>query len=554
MWQVGFMSQSATDDDLFAPLGRRPDATTLTVRELITRVREGRIRKPEFQRPLRWTAEDNRRLIDSLWRGYPIGSLLMWKRKADAGEIIVAGTAIDVPAHADAWWVVDGQQRVMALAGALLELPMRDPRWLLHFDPELPAFKVGAPTPQREARDVPLVAMGDLKRLGRWIRDSEPDEATIERIEEAQQRILDYSVPIYVVESDDERPLRAGFARLNSTGARMRADEVFQALLGLPREGAGLDLTRLAEHCNQLGFGTPPRVELLKAVLAMSGQDPARRVENLPERELGKLVSQVDVEAALTATIEFLVQDCGIPHVRLIPYPVVFFILARWFHLFSDSAPEVRSLLACWVWRGAVTGTHERAAVSKMRLQVNDIKGDATTSVERLLARVSRTRPDERWKLKSFHHRNAHSRIEMLALLELEPQDLNGPVPLVALVADSSRIAREIVSVQNVDASLRQLAQTAANRVLLDAADTNLQTTLRGWNPSLHNTELESHLIDLESCALMESRNWESFFVHRTARIELAVAGMLARRCGWDEPELRPPESYIEVDDLNLGL
>jgi len=52
----------------------------------------------------------------------------------------------------------------------------------------------------------------------------------------------------------------------------------------------------------------------------------------------------------------------------------------------------------------------------------------------------------------------------------------------------------------------------------------------------------------------MESRNWESFFVHRTARIELAVAGMLARRCGWDEPELRPPESYIEVDDLNLGL
>jgi hypothetical protein len=50
------------DEDLFAPLGRRPEATTLTVRELINRVREGRIRVPEFQRPLRWTAEDNRRL------------------------------------------------------------------------------------------------------------------------------------------------------------------------------------------------------------------------------------------------------------------------------------------------------------------------------------------------------------------------------------------------------------------------------------------------------------------------------------------------------------
>ena len=69
---------------LYQPLAERPTATTLTVRELIHKVQTGRVRVPRFQRPLRWRQAQVVDLLDSISRGYPIGSLLLWRRPAAA--------------------------------------------------------------------------------------------------------------------------------------------------------------------------------------------------------------------------------------------------------------------------------------------------------------------------------------------------------------------------------------------------------------------------------------------------------------------------------------
>jgi hypothetical protein len=146
---------------------------------------------------------------------------------------------------------VDGQQRTTALSAALLDLDHAgDGRWLAYFDPAEGAFLPGPVQPLRVGQDIPLSVLGDLKRFGRWLREASTlDEELIGRAEEAQQRLLDYSIPAYVVDTEDEQALRGVFARLNSTGARMRADEVFQALLGAPSAGGqrSLDLVGLLE-------------------------------------------------------------------------------------------------------------------------------------------------------------------------------------------------------------------------------------------------------------------------------------------------------------------
>ncbi len=107
---------------LFRPLTRRPTATTLTVRDLVQKVHSGQLRIPRFQRPLRWAADDVVQLLDSIWRGYPVGSLLFWKKRAEADSITVGGATIPAPEVVDAWFVVDGQQRTTALAASLLDL------------------------------------------------------------------------------------------------------------------------------------------------------------------------------------------------------------------------------------------------------------------------------------------------------------------------------------------------------------------------------------------------------------------------------------------------
>ncbi len=540
------------DSTLFRPLARRPQATTVTVKELIRKVQAGEIRVPLFQRPLRWKGEDVQRLMDSLWRGYPVGSLLFWKRRASAEKVRIGGAWIDAPAVADAWWVVDGQQRTTALAAALLDLDHAgDSRWTLRFDPEREQFIEGAPPPDRAGRDVPLSVLGDLRRLGRWFRnDGQLEAEEVDRVEDAQQRLLDYAIPAYIVDTDDEPALRAVFARLNSTGSRMRDDEVFQALLGAPTGKApSLDLDVLQRSCDLDGFGEPPRGEILKAVLAMSDRDPTRRVV---QSDLSGLVSREAAMEALSRTIAFLQKDCLIPHVRLIPYPVVFVILARWFHVHPNPEPTARAQLARWVWRGTLTGAHQRAEVSRMREQVRDIReDDEQGSLDRLLNRVGSPPSMDDWELENFNHKSARSRIEMLALLALGPCNPFGPVSVRA-VASGERIAREVYAArdwEDLAEAERKLAKSAANRILLDSVQTGLCSEIRAWDPALHKEALVSHLIDDIAFSALRRGDKGAFLRHRGPTLQSVVKAFIDRRAGWDEPELRPLDTYLEIEE-----
>ncbi|GAB4509342.1 MAG: DUF262 domain-containing protein [Haliangiales bacterium] len=521
------------------------------MRELVQKVSAGEVRVPRFQRPLRWKRADVISLLDSVWRGYPIGSLLFWKRHADADTIVVGGAQLNAPKVTDAWWVVDGQQRTTALAATLLDLDHhRDLRWVARFDPDQMMFLSGSPTAERIGLDVPVSVLGDLRRLGRWIRDSALDEQVINLIEEVQQRLLDYTIPAYVIDTDDEQALRGVFARMNSSGARMRADEVFQALLGAPsRNGhASLDLNSLQQVCNRDDFGTPPRSEILKAVLAMSGINPTQRLDDLSDPDINKLVSPEDATEALVQTVEFLKEDCNIPHVSLIPYPVVFVILARWFHIYSSDAKETRSRLARWVWRGAATGIHQRAAVSGMREQVRMIDSDEEeeVSIDRLLGHVN-SRPNSSWELRRFHLRNAQSRIETLALLDQRPSDRDGPISVAELVS-GGRIAREVFRSeewQDLNPQAHELARTVANRVLLGPRHTGLSAELRTWRKD--HPALRSHMIDEKAFDYLVTNQIGAFLRHRAAKVRQQVEAFMSRKVAWDEPDLRPRDTYLEI-------
>lgn len=546
-------SQPTSGHPLYHPLSRRPEATTVTVKRLVEKVLAGEVRLPSFQRPLRWRAEDVVMLFDSIWRGYPVGSLLFWKRPAGAGQIKVGGARLDVPT-VDAWWLVDGQQRTTALAAALSELDHgSDTRWQVHYDAEDGAFRTGEVQPHRVGTDVPLTVLGDLRRLGRWIREHSPPDEIVQRIEEAQQRILDYSIPVYVVETEEEGALRAAFARMNSTGARMRADEVFQALLGAPSSSdrRGLDLDALQESCDVDGFGEPPRGEVLKAVLGMCGMDPTSRLERLRDQDVSKFVSREDAEEALRSAVGFLQRDCQIPHVRLIPYPVVFVILARWFYVHPAAERPTREMLARWLWRGVATGVHQRAEVSRMREQVRAIEGDdAQASLDRLFAQVRGSGPTI-WSLDRFNLKNARSRVEVLSLLARSPRDRNGHVSLNALVSNG-RVAREVFAPRHLTGLPEEtvtLARTAANRVLLDALHTDLQSDLARWDPIEDADALASHLIDPESFDALQSRDVRTFLRRRCLALQNNVQSFINEHAAWTAPILRPRDSYFDEEE-----
>ncbi|WP_394828725.1 DUF262 domain-containing protein [Pendulispora albinea] len=576
VWHIGGVGQNSIGPTvanpsrgsaLHTPLDKPPSAFTLTVRKILNRVQAGEIRVPTFQRPLRWTAPDVLKLFDSILKGYPVGSLLFWKHVFAPDPALRIGNArIDAPAVPDGWYIVDGQQRITALAAALLDLDHGgDRRWTARFDPTSSSFLSGPAEPSDQRRHVPLSVLGDIRRLGKWFRECDLSDEEQNRVEEVQQRLLDYEVPAYLVESDDAEALRGIFARLNSTGARMRADEVFQALLGTGTPGErspsrSIDLVALQQACDLDNFGQPPRGEVLKALLAMSGLDPTKRLEDLGEHVATELVSASEASEALQRTVAFLQTSmdaadpgAGIPAYDFVPYPVVFILLARWFHLFPEPDATTRKELSRWLWRAVVTGVHQRAEVSAMRYQIRAITGTMEDSLRKLQSRVPVDVKIEWSTLDPFHASHAASRVELLALLSRGPRDRFGPVSWRALISGGKRVAREIIrssAWHGWEPESQRLARTAANRALLDARHTGLSVEFRRWKWEDDRDALESHLID-ETGFKMLHDDPAAFLRHRGARVRTEVSKFLSQRVGLDEPRLFPAESYYETDDMD---
>lgn len=62
----------------------RLEHQTVKIKQLIDDYRSGRIVIPEFQREYVWRRNKAPQLIDSLYRGFPISSLLTWESAEEA--------------------------------------------------------------------------------------------------------------------------------------------------------------------------------------------------------------------------------------------------------------------------------------------------------------------------------------------------------------------------------------------------------------------------------------------------------------------------------------
>src|SRR6266536_703460 len=86
--------------------------TTYRVSLLTESIGRGEIALPDIQRPFVWPASKVRDLLDSMYKGFPVGYLLFWETGADPGaRQIGVGDRQAVPALL----IVDGQQRLTSL-------------------------------------------------------------------------------------------------------------------------------------------------------------------------------------------------------------------------------------------------------------------------------------------------------------------------------------------------------------------------------------------------------------------------------------------------------
>lgn len=95
----------------------------LRLQELIRWIDSGKMRLPEFQRSFRWPLASQRELLDSIQKGFPVGTLLLME--VDPEVLTPFGSrqfdsTSSAPTDELRYLVLDGQQRLSSCYGALL--------------------------------------------------------------------------------------------------------------------------------------------------------------------------------------------------------------------------------------------------------------------------------------------------------------------------------------------------------------------------------------------------------------------------------------------------
>lgn len=531
-------------------MGANPATTAkpeiVAVSDLLDGVSSGEIRVPRFQRPYIWGPDDMIQLFDSVLRGYPIGSLLIWQTDRDDITSLDAIGPIKLPKDGPRMrqYVVDGHQRLATLLG-VLKLPEDYPRdkrdnwrWWIAYDLRSEQFihikdqnslipfhllplRSVLRTVDFARRTREMLASSDL-------REDETD-LLLDRADNVQKTIREYRVPLTVMRSGSLDDAVTIFARVNQRGRDMTSDQMVSALTFRDQGEGDFDLAseidRILGELREVGFSDLHRRIILQVILALAGLDFTRPTyERIVDRSSFDRMRPAVARAykAIRAGIDFLSTNAGVRTSRLLPYASTVVMIAIFFDELANlergiSATEEK-FLEKWFWATSFNGWFAGANTTDLRHAGDAMRQLAISEevfqpefFEFFMNRPIRPFPE------TFDRRSARVRASLLVqIITGRPRDPKDHAHVDGFGIFADEVTRDLPYF--FPNQRRPKVSNPANRVILpagyprNARQAFLALDYQNFDDAL---TLASHFIDEEGFKALLSDNFDDFISRR---------------------------------------
>jgi len=331
----------------------RLERTDKPVSVLLGQLTQGELGLPEIQRGYVWNRPQARDLIDSLYRHYPSGLILLWK--PDELPQLRGNGSQSRGETTPTYLVLDGQQRLTSLKRVF------EGQIKVYFNVQDETFQIYSAKLKANPFWIPVAdvlregAVKMWRRLKgrlvghgpREVEESDLDEY-LERLSRLE-KIKDYLYPVMILHTDDYEEITESFIRVNSKGTRLREAELAMAQLALRWPGAIVQQFEAAlDEYEQVNYDLEARFLMRCFVAVGTGQSRFRYLRSLwkkSQAELERIWQKT--KDALDQTINFLKNNAGIESADWIPSVNALIPLAGYFSrtggTVSDS--EARGLL-----------------------------------------------------------------------------------------------------------------------------------------------------------------------------------------------------------------
>ena len=386
-----------------------------SVEELVSMIERGELRLPEMQRQYVWRSTRVRDLLDSLYRGYPSGAILLWETD-EAVPLQDFAVSQSTNPYQSTRLLLDGQQRLTSLSAVIRGEPVsvrgrRRPIDLL-FNLEHPdqlavvteveengddeddadddSELIGDETDSTEDELLKrfnkmtfVVATRKLEQLPHWVEVSEVFKTDNDapflkragisgfddpRYEKYSQRLARLrGIRKYVYRMDVlERTLSYDevteiFVRVNSLGAKLRSSDLALAQITAKWRHSLQTFQDFQKACAKTGFDLDLGLHLKNLMAFATGQSRFQIVASLSVEKLQKAWQEAC--KGMEFALNFARSNLGIDSPALLSSPFLLVVLAYFGHsrnyaLGNDEARQLR----CWALAANAKGRFSRGS------------------------------------------------------------------------------------------------------------------------------------------------------------------------------------------------
>lgn len=338
---------------------------TLTVREVVESIDAGQIRIPAFQRGFVWEPERVAQFIDSLYKGYPFGSLLFWRTNEQLKSERTLGPfqLPDPKAEFPIDYVLDGQQRITSVYATFQtsQPGSNDPAWTdIFFDYSLaedaqePQFFALTPAEVDSNRHFPIRVLFDTVAYRKATKPLD-DQLAI-RIDNMQARFKEARLPVEMFRTDDKATVAVIFERINRQGVPLDTLQLLSAWTWSEEFQLQAQFEELIDELESKEFdvGILDENLLLRCAAAVLVASPRpEAIVQIPGETVRSRFDEV-VNGVLGA-IDFLEMNFGIRRIDNLPFQTILVPLSVFFAVSGSKqivvTQDQRARLIKWFWR-----------------------------------------------------------------------------------------------------------------------------------------------------------------------------------------------------------
>ena len=408
-------------------------ANNLTIRKLIERIEAGDIRIPAFQRDYVWESDQVAFLLDSIYKGFPIGTIILWKTdvrlstEKSLGHYTLPEPQKDYPVN----YVLDGQQRITSLFSAFqTELEPNSDDWLdVYFDMKAEEnnqeslFAALSPVEVDEERYFPVSIIFDSVAYRKHTANL--DDETVKRVDDLLRKFQEYVIPNETFESEDRNKVAIVFERINRAGTELNVFELLSAWSW----SDDFDLTQkfeslqdlIAEHGYQ-DLCNDKDLQLKICAGVIRGRTTPSEIMDLHGDEIRDNFDRV--RKGIVGAIDFLKRELSVKHYKMLPYSAIMVPLSAYFATdgkdgVNYSIKQKKNILK-WFWRTAFSRRYTSDVNERQAFDISELlklRNDENYEIN-LPAR------DVRYEFgtTNFSAANANSKTTILLLSSTEPQ------------------------------------------------------------------------------------------------------------------------------------